>query len=198
MQNRQPHLHCTRCFKWDKCTDPSCRKQRMHPGQFCSHGFQVFHEGPNCPVHCAWECITQFLMGRVVGERKWAVRDAQCMANIVLNQRIGLSQHADMPPKSPLETPEEVLRHVQQSAECSKALAAAVAFMAHPRSTSDSATPAQECESAMCTQATSAAATLSSSSTSAAARVPLSHTPCRNWAKTGSCPRGGKCSFSHE
>jgi len=179
MQNRQPHLHCTRCFKWDKCKDPNCRQLRMHPGQFCSHGFQLLHQGPDCPVHCAWECIAKMLK-----ELGWDKRDAECMSNIVLNQEIGLAQHADMPPRNPLETPELVLSRVKDSAACSKALAAAKAFMAAKRS-------------APHTQTTEAAAAQPPPSMPAAAGGPPVPTPCRNWAATGSCRWGDTCRYAY-
>ena len=182
MQNRQPHLHCTRCRDWDKCTNASCRERRMHPGQFCSHGFQLLHDGPDCPVHCAWACMTNMLT-----QLQWHKRDAECMSNIVLNQKIGLSQHADKPPLRPLETPAQVLSRALKSAECSKALAAAEAFMAQ--------------RSAGLTQATAAAAAPPSPSMPlppAAAAGHLERQPCRNWAKTGSCAWSDRCRFSHQ
>jgi hypothetical protein len=126
--NHARHLHCTRCFRGSACTTPGCRQQRTHPGQQCSHGFLILEGGPDCPVHCSWEKIKKLLVGR-----GWDRRNAECMSNVLLNRIVGLSQHADMPPSSPLETLESVLEHVGESQECKEALSAAKAFIVQQR-----------------------------------------------------------------
>jgi hypothetical protein len=55
------------------------------------------------------------------------------MSNIVLNQQIGLSQHADMPPRDAPETLDQVLDHINASQECKQALEIARTFMLQQR-----------------------------------------------------------------
>lgn len=126
--NQKHHLHCTRCKYGSACTDPTCKQKFMHHGQRCSHGFQVLDGQPECPVHCAWMAIASLLE-----RRKWSRRNGQCMSNIVLNQQIGLSQHADMPPRDAPETLDQVLDHINASQECKQALEIARTFMLQQR-----------------------------------------------------------------
>ena len=126
--NHKHHLHCTRCKYGSACTDPACKERFVHHGQRCSHGFQVLDGQPDCPVHCAWMAIASLLE-----RRKWSRRNGQCMSNVVLNQHIGLSQHADMPPRDAPETLDQVLDHINASQECKQALEIARTFMLQQR-----------------------------------------------------------------
>jgi hypothetical protein len=126
--NHKHHLHCTRCRNFGRCTDPVCRQRYMHPGQHCSHGFQLLEGQPDCPVHCAWMAIASLLQ-----KRSWGYRDSQCMSNVLLNQIVGLSQHADMPPQTAHETLDQVLEHIRASKECTQALEVAKTFMLRQR-----------------------------------------------------------------
>ena len=102
--DRRPRKHCTVCPKAEGCMKKKkCRGMRPGHGEKCSHGWELVSVDRPCPAHCFWAALTSYLQ-----EVGWPMRDAQCISNVVVNKRLGLFQHADVPPQNPLASLQEV------------------------------------------------------------------------------------------
>ena len=116
-----PHIHCTPC-SFGICNKPrgtmpgQCRFS--HPGDKCKHGVVYDpHSNTRCQNHVLWE----YLKNKLNRNHGFENRDAECMANVVLDKYVQLVQHESMPPSisAPLsfDQVDELLLHDERFQE---------------------------------------------------------------------------------